>query len=322
MLKATNLKKNYGSKEAVKSISLEIRKGQILGLLGPNGAGKSTTIKMLSGQIEPTDAQFEIDSTNHKTIPKQFKDKIGVMPQDIILWEFLNVRENIEYQAKLHRLSSQEAKKQTDFLMNALSLHKEEKTLSQNLSGGYKRRLNLAISIVHNPEYIFLDEPTPGIDAQSRRFLYDYIMELKKDHAIVLTDHYLEEAERLSDYVVIIDDGEIITEGTVPELKKKHGEGNYISGEIDDSNLSLEKQVNESSIQEKIKNFQKELEKSFEQVRFEGTKFGFLTQNDKDAVSKINSLEENLNIHIKTISIKEPTLEDIFIILTGKEIRE
>ncbi len=223
-----NLSKSFGNKKVVKNISLNILPGQILAFLGPNGAGKTTTIKMLTGSLKPSSGKIFVDEKEYDHLPFFIKQKIGIMPQEIIIWDELNILENLQYSADIYKIPKKEAKIRIQDLIEDLKLEPELKTLAKNLSGGYKRRLNLAISIIHNPEVIFLDEPTPGIDAQSRILLTEYIQKLVKNdnHSIVLTDHYLEEAQKLADYIVIIDNGVIITEGNIKELRSKHTKDN------------------------------------------------------------------------------------------------
>lgn len=313
-IQAKNLSKSFGNKAAVKDLSIDIKEGQVLGLLGPNGAGKSTTIKMLSGQIAPSSGTIVIDGKEYSRVPDTFRGKIGVMPQEVVIWDNLNIEENLLYTATLQEVDNKIARKRADYLIEALHLKKELDTLARDLSGGYKRRLNLAISIIHDPSLLFLDEPTPGIDAQSRRFLMDYIKELADtdDYAIVLTDHYLDEAEKLSDYVVIIDDGGIVAQGTVPQLKKQHGDGSILVVDLDES---LDKKTMDALTQEFKQNFKHEIRR---------TNHTLATVADdplKAMQTGIAALNKH-NLNALNISVKEPTLEDIFLLLTGREIRE
>jgi len=313
-LTAQGLSKSFGSKQAVNDLSLEITPGRVLGLLGPNGAGKSTTIKMLSGQIAPSAGTITIDGEEYDRVPDDYRGKIGVMPQEVIIWDYLTIEENLLYTATLQKVDTKTARKRADYLIEALHLQKELHTLGRDLSGGYKRRLNLAISIIHDPTLLFLDEPTPGIDAQSRRFLMDYIQELAdtKDYAIVLTDHYLDEAEKLSDYVVIIDDGGIVAEGTVPQLKKKHGNGSLLIVDLEDS-------VSE----EQLDKLEKAYKSAFKhEIRRTNHTLATIADDPVAAMQQGISLLKQQNLSALNIAVKEPTLEDIFLLLTGREIRE
>ncbi len=310
-INARNLSRSFNdgknSKLAVKNVSLQIRQGQILGLLGPNGSGKSTIIKMLSGQITPTSGEIEIEGETFKFVPSNFRSKIGVMPQEIVIWDKLTLHENLLFTGSLQGMSKQQIKENTDILIAGLNLQSELNTLAINLSGGYKRRLNLAISIIHNPSMVFLDEPSPGIDPQSRIFLWDFIKNLKNQNkAVILTDHYLEEAEKLCDYVVIIDDGLIIAEGTVDELKEKYGNGTLLEVKVDSLNS------------EQILG----LELLFPTAIFSEKGFSLLAKNSNFVLQELLPALANLNVQTNNLEMREPSLEDIFLILTGKEIRE
>jgi ABC-2 type transport system ATP-binding protein len=310
-IKAIGLIKKYKGRKVVDDLSFEIRNGQILGLLGPNGAGKSTTIKMLSGQIKPSGGQIELDGVKYDSVPDDFRYQIGVMPQEVVIWQDLNVKENLEFTGKLYGLSNDVIRKRRDYLIDALNLGKELKTVAKVLSGGFKRRLNLAITIMNEPSAVFLDEPTPGIDPQNRRFLWDYIRNLKStNRSVILTDHYLDEAEKLADYVVIIDNGKVVATGTMPELRAKYGSGTLFLIHFEDPPVT------------KLRELVKEFSQKLTDVKvFDNT----LSIQTKDAINDVKYVLQQLssnNLRYKDFQLKEPTLEDIFLILTGKNIRE
>jgi ABC-2 type transport system ATP-binding protein len=274
-------------------------------------AGKSTTIKMLSGQIKPTGGLIEIDGVSYKSVPDSFRSKIGVMPQEVVIWENLTVKENLEFTGRLYGLSSAVINKRRDFLIDALNLGKELKTVAKVLSGGFKRRLNLAITIMNEPMAVFLDEPTPGIDPQNRRFLWEYIKQLKNnERSVILTDHYLDEAEKLADFVVIIDNAKVIASGTIPELREKYGSGTLFLINF------------EESPDNKLEELITAVKPKFPDIKvFDHT----ISIQTKDAINDIRFVLQQLDLfhlHYKDIQLKEPTLEDIFLILTGKNIRE
>jgi ABC-2 type transport system ATP-binding protein len=307
-----NLAKKFGGKIAVSDISIDIIPGKILGLIGPNGAGKSTTIKMLTGSIKPSSGNIIIDNKSYSHFPNELKPKLGIMPQEILVWDDLNILENLEYSASIFKLDKKDTKYRVDYLINSLKLTPELKTLARNLSGGYRRRLNLAISIIHNPEVIFLDEPTPGIDAQSRILLTEFIQSLVHtgDHAVVLTDHYLEEAEKLSDYVVIIDNGCVVAEGTVPELKSKYGKGNLLQIHLDPNNI------------EDIDKISNIFKPQFEKFTILKETINIPVNDVSKNLKKAIEIIEKNSFKVLSINIKQPSLEDIFLILTGKSVRE
>lgn len=314
-IQTKNLTKKYGQREVVKGIDLDIKPGQILGLLGPNGAGKSTTIQMLTGQTLPTTGQIIVDDKEFSSISESLRKNIGVMPQDIILWDDLSVKENLEFSARMQNMPEHKIQARSKELIKALALEKELTTLAKNLSGGFKRRLNLAISIIHNPSVVFLDEPTPGIDPQNRRFLWDFIASLKEENrAVVLTDHYLEEAEKLSDYVVIIDEGKVIAEGTVNQLKQKHGTRNIVE-------VSLDEDILEENTKKDSK-FLDKLKTKFESNSQIANTLRIFSDNGIAAIKYILEEAEKENTTLHSVAIKETSLEDVFLILTGKSIRE
>lgn len=315
-LTCSNLTKSFSGREVVKGVDLTITPGKVLGLLGPNGAGKSTTINMLTGQLKPDSGTISIDGQEFSAFPVERRHEIGLMPQEIIIWNDLTIKENLEYSASLFKLSKDLTKARVQELIDGLQLAPEINTLAKNLSGGYKRRLNLAISVIHNPSVVFLDEPSPGIDAQSRLLLTTYIERLAKEEgkAVVLTDHYLDEAEKLSDYVVIVDGGEVVTEGTVQQLKNKYGKGNIIQIHLDPEKCSELLAAPDSMLAM--------FEKDFETPAIAKETITMLTDNPGKGIQKALKIVENNNLEILTINIKESTLEDIFLLITGKDVRE
>ncbi len=307
-IKAKNLKKTYGKKQAVKDISLEIPNGMTIGLLGPNGSGKTTTIKMITGQITPTSGSVEYDGTAIKKLGKEINSKIGIMPQEVVVWDHLTIEENLNFSGKLYNLDKKTLEKRKSMLIEKLKLQPELKTLARNLSGGYRRRLNLAISIIHNPQVIFLDEPTPGVDPQSRRAMWDFIYEIRgsEKHSILLTDHYLDEAEKVCDYIIIIDHGEIIAQGTFTELKKKYAPGQLLK-------IELKENIR--------KEFKKIVEKEFKKIVFEKNTLALNSDNPEKDIPKILKILNEEEAEFSDISLKDSSLEDIFLLLTGREIR-
>ena len=217
-----NLTKKFEDITAVDDLNLTIKKGELFGLLGPNGAGKTTVIKVLCGLLKPTSGSacvggFEV----HKETSK-IKERIGVCPQEIAAYSFLSGRENIEFFGNLHTMPKAALKKNADELLRKMSLSEDADRRLGKYSGGMKRRINLIMALIHDPEIAFLDEPTVAMDPQSRHAVWDFIRELtKRDKTIILTTHYMEEAEELCDRVGIIDHGKLIALGSPKELKEK-----------------------------------------------------------------------------------------------------
>lgn len=315
-ISCTGLSKKFGSKQVVKDVDLSIEPGKVLALLGPNGAGKSTTIKMLTGQLKPTSGTIIIDGDEYHSLPQENRQSLGIMPQEIVIWDDLTIRENLVYSGKLYKLAQDTLSQRVETLIKDLQLEREVNTLAKNLSGGYKRRLNLAISIIHDPEVIFLDEPSPGIDAQSRLLLTEYIEKLAKEqgHGVVLTDHYLDEAEKLADYVAIIDQGELIAEGTVAQLKAKYGQGNILQ-------IHLDPLAKDSTLSDKDK-LLKMFSKDFKNPNLIKETINILVQDPSGSLNKALKIIEQNSLSILNINLKEPSLEDIFLLITGRGVRE
>jgi ABC-2 type transport system ATP-binding protein len=217
-----NLTKKFEDITALDSLSLEIEKGELFGLLGPNGAGKTTLIKVLCGLLEPTTGSAHVAGHDIRKEAAKVKELIGVCPQEVTAYSFLTGRENVELFGNLHVMPKEKLMKNTDELLERMSLSEDANRRLGKYSGGMKRRINLIIALVHDPEIAFLDEPTVAMDPQSRHAVWDFIKELeRKDKTIILTTHYMEEAQELCDRVGIIDHGKLIALGTPRQLMDK-----------------------------------------------------------------------------------------------------
>jgi ABC-2 type transport system ATP-binding protein len=217
-----NLSKKFEDVNAVDGLSLEIEKGELFGLLGPNGAGKTTAIKVLCGLLEPSSGSAHVGGYDVRKDSSKVKELIGVCPQDTAAYSFLSGRENVELFGNLHAMPKEKLKKNTDGLLEKMSLAEDANRRFGKYSGGMKRRINLIMALVHDPEIAFLDEPTVAMDPQSRHAVWDFIRELKnRGKTIILTTHYMEEAEGLCDRVGIIDHGKLIALGSPKQLKDK-----------------------------------------------------------------------------------------------------
>lgn len=220
------LKKNYGEKVAVNDISLEVEQGMLFSLLGVNGAGKTTTIKMLTGLTKPTSGDAYVMGKSIKNELAEVKKLVSVSPQDTAVAPNLTVRENLEFIAGIYGMSKEKVKEKTDEMINKFSLKEIEKSKAKTLSGGWQRRLSIAMALITEPKILFLDEPTLGLDVIARRELWQIIKSIKEKVTIVLTTHYMEEAEKLSDKVAIMLNGQVKAVGTVEELLKNTGKQN------------------------------------------------------------------------------------------------
>jgi len=218
-----DLVKNFGDVTAVNGLTLDIRKGELFGFLGPNGAGKTTTISILCGLLTPSAGAAQIAGYDIRKDLSKVKEQIGVCPQEAAVYKFLTGKENIELIGNLHGMDKKVLKERTTELLNQADFTKAAGRKAKGYSGGMLRQLNLLMALISNPEIVFLDEPTVGMDARARRTTWDYIASLKdQDKTIILTTHYIEEAQALSDRVGIIDYGELIALGTPEELMAEH----------------------------------------------------------------------------------------------------
>ena len=214
-----NLVKTFGKHEAVKGVSFTISKNEIFGLLGPNGAGKSTTINMMCGYLKPTSGDTIIDGCSITHEPRRTKRIIGVVPQEIALYKDLTSLENLDFFGKIYNLSAQVRKERADELLHFVGLYERRKEPIKTFSGGMQRRINMAIALMHRPGLLLMDEPTVGVDPQSRENIFETIEKLRDQGTTILyTTHYMEEAERLCNHIAIIDEGRIIAYGTLEQL--------------------------------------------------------------------------------------------------------
>jgi ABC-2 type transport system ATP-binding protein len=214
-----HLVKTFGKHEAVKDISFTIGKGEIFGLLGPNGAGKSTTMNMMCGYLEATSGDTLIDGQSVTREPRKVKRMIGVVPQEIALYNDLNALENLEFFGAIYGLSSKARKERAQELVHFVGLYERRKEAVKKFSGGMQRRINMAIALMHQPAFLMMDEPTVGVDPQSREHIFATIEQLRDQGTTILhTTHYMEEAERLCNRIAIMDEGQIIAAGTLEQL--------------------------------------------------------------------------------------------------------
>src|SRR4051794_8484338 len=223
-LRVERLSKTYGSVRAVDSVSFEVRPGEIYGLLGPNGAGKTTTIAMISGLLQPDAGEVFIAGASFRSDPQKARRIMGVVPQELAIYEELSGRENLEFWGRMAGLSSRDVRSRTGELLEALTLADRARDAVKTYSGGMKRRINLGCALLHRPQLLLLDEPTVGIDPQARLNILEFIRNLSASGtAILYTTHYLEEAEGLCQRIGVLDHGRVLAEGTLGELRDRLG---------------------------------------------------------------------------------------------------
>lgn len=311
ILEVRNLVKKFGDFTAVNGISFDIQEGEIFSLLGPNGAGKTTTISMLSTLFIPTggDALICGHSITHE--PMQVKRAIGIVPQEIALYEDLSALENLRFWGQMYGLSGKSLNVRIDEVLEQIGLKDKAKQRIKTYSGGMKRRVNIGVGLLHRPRLLFMDEPTVGIDPQSRRAILDSVKELNRQGMTVLyTTHYMEEAEELSHRVGIIDHGELIALGTQSELTRQVGETDTLIlhiGENEDAEL-LSTQL--SGVNGVLK---------AEPTDHEIT---IVTPSAEELIAPLVSRTDQLGIKIRSIDIREPNLEAVFLHLTGRALRD
>jgi len=305
-----SLTKSFGDVIAVNDISLSVKSGEIFGFLGPNGAGKSTTIMVLTTLLKPTSGQALISGIDVKTNAKKVRENIGYVQQEATADEYLTGRENLLLQAKLNHIPKNEINKRIDELLELIGLSdKQDKTVG-TYSGGMRKRLDIAGGLLHRPKVLFLDEPTVGLDIQTRRKIWEYIKKIHDEFemTIFLTTHYMEEADKLCDRIGIIDDGKIQVIDSPENLKKAMGHeviSIIIDGEDHNSFLSELKKI------EFVK-----------KINEDGSKLTLFASNGTEVIPKIFQISSELKIKITSISLTQPTLDDVFISYTGHEIRD
>ena len=239
IINAQGISKNFDGLMAVDDLNLKIKKGEVFGFLGPNGAGKTTSINIMVGLLKPSTGKVMV---NGEDIEKIDRGLIGICPQEIVLWEYLTCRESLMLMGDMYEVPKDVLNSRINKLLKDLFLEDKANTVVDKLSGGMKRRLNLALALVHEPEIVVLDEPSEGLDPQSRRVLWNYILSLRNDggKTVILTTHLMDEADRLSDRIAIIDHGRLLRLDTPENLKKEIGEGDVVDMKINDSKKNNE----------------------------------------------------------------------------------
>jgi len=298
------LTKIFNSVVAVDGIELNIKKGELFALLGPNGAGKTTTINMLCCLLKPTSGTATVMGYDINHQPFKIKELIGVSPQETVLSEHLNSQENLNLIGKIHGISSRELKIRSQQLLETMGLTGRVKDQVRKFSGGMKRRLNVMMALIHNPEVLFLDEPTLGLDPQARRAIWEYIVRLKGEKTILLTTHYMDEADFLADRIGIMDEGKIVALGTSTELKTSMLEKHTMI-------------IYAWNLTQKVIN---EMRSKYAEVKVTNGTMA-ITDKQLDFKEIVDRLHSSGAV-IRSAYIKEPTLDDVFLHITGKELRE
>ncbi len=309
MLKVKNLYKSFGDVKAVEGISFEVKKGQIFGLLGPNGAGKSTTISIVSTLLRPDegDVLFEGKSILEDSVP--IRKKLGIVPQDIALYPTLTGYENLSFWGSVYGLKGAELKKRIEEVSDIIGLNGRIKDRVDKYSGGMKRRLNIGAALLHMPQLLIMDEPTVGIDPQSRNHILDTVLELNRQGiTIIYTSHYMEEAEYLCNEICIMDEGRIIASGSkdeLVELVKEKTQINIRLNKTDDAALKILMKIDDVM-----------------DARIDDGQIILFGTNSDVLLAEVISMITANGLFIESIDVKKPNLEAVFLHLTGKALRD
>ena len=309
MLKVESLYKDFGNVKAVEGISFEVKKGQVFGLLGPNGAGKSTTISIISTLIKPTSGDVLFEGTSILSNPNLIRQKLGVVPQDIALYPTLTGYENLSFWGSIYGLKGSELKKRINDVSEIIGLNGRLKDRVEKYSGGMKRRLNIGAALLHMPELLIMDEPTVGIDPQSRNHILDTVLELNKQGiTIIYTSHYMEEVEYLCNELCIMDEGKIIASGSqqeLVELVKEKTQINIKLNQMDETVLYTLKEIN-----------------GVYDAKIDEDRIVLFGSNADVLLAEIIAKVSDNGWLIETIDVKKPNLEAVFLHLTGKALRD
>lgn len=300
-----NITKVFGDLRAVDDFSLEVAPGTIFGLLGPNGAGKTTLLKILTTLLRPTSGDAFVEGRSILTDGAAVRGMIGVVPQENNLDRYLTARENLVLHARMHRMPAREYNPLIDELLELTGLSARQHDFPDTFSGGMQRRLVVARALIHAPKVLFLDEPTTGLDPQSRRAVWDYIHSLRSRMTIFLTTHYMDEADALCDRIVIMDNGRTLVDGTATELKNAFAHAHV---------YELEFRANADHYEDVLRSFPfvRDLERRGNGFRLE--------LRDEESLKPL--MDGIGSSDIRKICLEEPSLEDVFLQLTGKKIRE
>lgn len=307
VLEVKNLQKSFGSIKAVQDISFSVEAGEVFTIIGPNGAGKTTTLEMIEGLVTPDQGEIYFGDMNWDQHGVAIKMKIGVQPQSSAMFDLLTPEENLDLFATFY-----EKARSTKEILELINLTEHRRNQVKKLSGGQRQRLAIGLAMISDPDIIFLDEPTTGLDPQARRHIWDIILELKKlGKTTILTTHYMEEAEKLSDRVCIVDQGNIVTIDTPSALIEKLTN----EREVRLSFLDGEEAASEANT------FANHLE-SVSRTELEGMTLKLWTINPEDTLLELFKFTKEKEFQVEQVSIREMSLEDVFIAFTGKEWRD
>jgi len=310
VLRTEGLSKSYGTLKAVDDLNLEVFKGEIFGFLGPNGAGKTTSISMMCGLLQPDAGKVFIDSVSISEGDASIRARMGVCPQEVVLWDRSTCIEQLQFMGEMYGMAGHEARQRGEQLIQEFDLQEKSNTQAHKLSGGMRRRLNLAMSLIHDPDILVLDEPEVGLDPQSRVKIREYIQSLGREKTVILTTHNMDEADRVTDRVAIMDHGRILVLDTPDALKRSVGEGSVLELQLITDKLGEEEA-------------RKALSDLGDDITVDILD-GSLTLHAPDVFTLLPGITERLasiGVGYGEVRVRENTLEDVFIQLTGRRLR-
>jgi ABC-2 type transport system ATP-binding protein len=310
VLSLRGLRRSYGDLLAVDDLSLDVFQGEVFGLLGPNGAGKTTTINMMCGLLKADAGDVMIDGRSVTEQYRECKQRIGLCPQDVVIWESLTCLEQLELVGRLYDVPAGVARERAMGLLDTLGLLDRVHSLARTLSAGMKRRLNLALALVHDPQVLILDEPQAELDPQSRILVREYIRSLASEKTVVLSTHDMDETDRLADRIAIIDHGRLLVLDTPEGLKKRIGAGDI-----------LEIRIAEGQ-EDELNRLQQALPDSLRNLAYERGTLRLVGVDTPDVLPPLLDRLRSAHVRIQDMTIRKKTLEDVFIALTGRRLRE
>ena len=310
MLELVDLSKKYKQVYAVNQLNMVINKGEIVGLLGPNGAGKSTAISMMSSLVEPSSGDVRFLNKSILKNPAPLRNVIGVVPQEIALYMDLTAEENLRFFGRIYGLKGTKLNQKIEEVLEIIGLMDRKKKIVKTFSGGMKRRLNIGVALLHDPEIIIMDEPTVGIDPQSRNYILETVKKLNKEKqmTVLYTSHYMEEVEFLCNRIYIMDHGNLIASGTKDEIKRILSSEKTILIKSERWNDGFIQGLKQNPLVNRVVVTEKEIT--------------IIVAKEVNLFSALMHLAEESEIELNSVEIKTPTLEDVFLHLTGRALRD